>query len=55
MKIVNTKLPLQRPRLELNIHHLTNAMSGIMQKLMLMEQIKPSANLIGKDLSPIYR
>ena len=36
-KIVNTKLPLLRPGLELNIVQLTNAMSGIMQKLILME------------------
>ena len=37
MKIVNTKLPLLRPGLELNILHLTNAMYQIMQKLTLME------------------
>ena len=55
MKIVNTKLPLLRPDLELNILHLKNAMFGIMQKLMLMEYIKPSVNLTGKDPSPIYQ
>ena len=49
MKIVNTKLPLLRPGLELNILHLINAMSGIKQKLTLMEQIKPSVNLTGQD------
>ena len=37
MKIVTNKLPLLRPGLELNTFHLINAMSGIMQKLMLME------------------
>ena len=37
MKTVNTKLPLLRPGLELNTLHLINFMSGIMQKLMLME------------------
>ena len=37
IKIVNTKLSLLRPGLELNILYLTNAMSGIMQKLMFME------------------
>ena len=54
MKIVNTKLPLLRPVLELNVLHLTNTVSGIMQKLMLMEQIKASVNLTGKDPSLIY-
>ena len=37
IKIVNTKLSLLRPGIELNILYLTNAMSGIMQKLLLME------------------
>ena len=37
MKIVNTKLPLQRIGLELNTLHLIKAMSGLMQKLALME------------------
>ena len=37
MKIVNTKLPLLKPGLELNVLHLINAMSGIMQKPMLMQ------------------
>ena len=55
MKIVNTKLPLLRPGLESNILHLINAMSGIMKKLMLMEWIKPSVNLTGKDPSPMYQ
>ena len=55
MKIVNTKLPLLRPGLELNILHLTNAMSGIMQMLILMEYINPSVNLTGKDPSSIYQ
>ena len=56
MKVVNTKLPLLKPGLELNTLHLINAMSGIAnEKLLLMEKIKPSANLTGKDPSPIYR
>ena len=37
MKIVNIKLHLLRSALELNILHLTNVRSGIMQKLILME------------------